>query len=51
MILDLCRFCNYVSRDRVIAASSPGMASEQPPDGKQQAFERAVFAECLKGIL
>ena len=38
-------------RNGVITASSPRMASQQSFYGKEQAFERAVFPECLQGVL
>ena len=36
---------------RVVAVSSPGMASQYPADGKVHAFERAVLSQCFHSIL
>ena len=36
---------------RIVAVSAPGMAAEDAAYGKVEAFEGAMLAECLKGIL
>ena len=36
---------------RIVAVSAPGMAAEDAAHGKVEAFEGAMLAECLKGIL
>lgn len=40
-----------VLRYGIISATTPGMATEDASDGEVQAFEGAVLAEGLKGIL
>ena len=40
-----------VLRYGIISATTPGMAAEDASDGEIQAFEGAVLAEGLKGIL
>ena len=36
---------------RIVAVSAPGMAAEDAAHGKVEAFEGAMLAECLKGVL
>ena len=36
---------------RVIPRAAPWVTAQYPPDGKVQAFQRAVLAQCLNGVL
>ncbi len=41
----------YLSRHRVIAAGAEGMAAEYPFGPQPSPFKKAVFADCLIGVL